>query len=153
MFCLSARKRLGSQFVVGTFFRRAICFAENRQNLTLLQFSSFQVAIVSSLIFRASSRSISSISTLWASPDHIPSSDPMFSLSASSSDSSGGSESVAWVLRFGGLMALCAAALTRYIPLTRTERLRRDEVDAGTDGEDSDGEGEGQDDDDGVAVR
>ena len=32
---------------------------------------------------------------------------------------------VTWVLRFGGAMAICAAAATRLVPLTLTERIKR----------------------------
>lgn len=33
-----------------------------------------------------------------------------------------------WVLRFGGLASLLAAFMTRFIPLTKTERIRREEL-------------------------
>ena len=38
------------------------------------------------------------------------------------------SPQVAWVLRFGGVLALVACFVARSIPLTRTERMRRGEL-------------------------
>lgn len=44
-------------------------------------------------------------------------------LLGSSSDGNGKGVGVVWVIRVGGLAAFVAAALTRLVPLTRTERL------------------------------
>lgn len=40
-------------------------------------------------------------------------------------DDGNGGVSVVWVIRAGGIAAFFAAVLTRFVPLTRTERLRR----------------------------
>lgn len=53
----------------------------------------------------------------------------LLSLASSSSDSASRSDDgTVWVLRFGGLASLFAAFLTRSVPLTKTERLRREEM-------------------------
>ncbi|WFD31170.1 hypothetical protein MSPP1_002204 [Malassezia sp. CBS 17886] len=66
----------------------------------------FAVAIISALIFRATSTQ--------------PADAPRGSPPQHASDGN-----VAWVLRFGGVMALLAALLCRIIPLTMTERSTR----------------------------
>lgn len=64
-----------------------------------------QVAIVASLIFR------------WADGDQAV--HPTGHTSASERTG------VAWVLRFGGLMALIGAAICRKVPPTKTEKAMR----------------------------
>jgi solute carrier family 45 protein 1/2/4 len=66
----------------------------------------FVVAIVGALIFRAADAAAGGEAGDVPRPEH------------------GGT---AWVLRYGGAMALVAALLTRYVPLTQTERERRGE--------------------------
>ncbi|EPQ30430.1 uncharacterized protein PFL1_01956 [Pseudozyma flocculosa PF-1] len=53
-------------------------------------------------------------------------------------------EGVAWVLRFGGMMAVFAAFATRFVPLTATERSRRGETTLGGSGGTRGGTDEGE---------
>ncbi|CEH13332.1 Sucrose transporter and related proteins [Ceraceosorus bombacis] len=95
-------------------------------NLAIV-FPQFVVAVIASLIFKAVDRQDPTVTlvnegrsaSLDVFPFFVGSAEPPHQQSA---------EGVAWVLRFGGLMSLCAALLTRFIPLTRTERARRGEI-------------------------
>ncbi|PWN50762.1 MFS general substrate transporter, partial [Violaceomyces palustris] len=92
----------------------------------------FVVAVISSIIFRLTRHKDD---LLVLQHDQQPSSLPtpallhllpgLFGMTdqVGSNDSPG--SGVAWVLRFGGSMALIAALATRYVPLTMTERKKR----------------------------
>ncbi|KAI3479173.1 hypothetical protein L1887_58876 [Cichorium endivia] len=78
----------------------------------------FVVAIIASLIFSAVHSSHNKI--------HLVLTDPLLNLAATSTpDVANPAEGTVWVLRFGGTMALLAAAATRLVPLTLSERTKR----------------------------
>jgi solute carrier family 45 protein 1/2/4 len=78
----------------------------------------FVVAIIASLIFSAVHSSHNNI--------HLVLTDPLLNLAATSTqDVANPAEGTVWVLRFGGTMALLAAAATRLVPLTLSERTKR----------------------------
>ncbi|ODN76973.1 hypothetical protein L202_05536 [Cryptococcus amylolentus CBS 6039] len=73
-------------------------------NLAIV-FPQFIVAVVASLIFKAANSAANTHSTLL--------------------EAGGGKDGVAWVLRFGGLMAFVGAAICRKVPPTKTEKAMR----------------------------
>nr|XP_019012384.1 solute carrier family 45, member 1/2/4 [Kwoniella pini CBS 10737]OCF51165.1 solute carrier family 45, member 1/2/4 [Kwoniella pini CBS 10737] len=75
-------------------------------NLAIV-FPQFIIAVVASIIFKLADQEL----------DVIP--------SFSSSEEGGGKNGVAWVLRFGGLMALVGALISRKVPPTKTEKAMR----------------------------
>lgn len=75
------------------------------------------VAVVAALIFRATSASSISFSTF----DTVGA----FDSGGGGKSGQGAGGAVVWVIRFGGLQSFLAAILTRFVPLTRTERARR----------------------------
>ncbi|OCF30813.1 solute carrier family 45, member 1/2/4 [Kwoniella heveanensis BCC8398] len=75
-------------------------------NLAIV-FPQFIIAVVASVIFRLADQE----------PDIIPSS--------GGGGESAGKNGVAWVLRFGGLMALIGALISRKVPPTKTEKAMR----------------------------
>lgn len=89
----------------------------------ILSPTSVQIAIVSSLIFKAVAASHPAPSP-GGGTEHAPLVADVFSVA-----SGGGGEKeangVAWVLRFGGVCALVAAAITRRVPPTKTEKAMR----------------------------
>nr|XP_018264346.1 solute carrier family 45, member 1/2/4 [Kwoniella dejecticola CBS 10117]OBR86504.1 solute carrier family 45, member 1/2/4 [Kwoniella dejecticola CBS 10117] len=74
-------------------------------NLAIV-FPQFIIAVVASIIFKLADQE----------PDVIPS---------SGGGEGGGKNGVAWVLRFGGLMALVGALISRKVPPTKTEKAMR----------------------------
>ncbi|KAN0064842.1 hypothetical protein ACQY0O_001899 [Thecaphora frezii] len=78
----------------------------------------FVVAIISALIFSAAEKGKGRLGPILMAPEIVA--------TLQSADGRP-AEGVAWVLRFGGLMALFAAVATRFIPLTATERRKRGE--------------------------
>nr|XP_019049930.1 solute carrier family 45, member 1/2/4 [Kwoniella bestiolae CBS 10118]OCF28860.1 solute carrier family 45, member 1/2/4 [Kwoniella bestiolae CBS 10118] len=75
-------------------------------NLAIV-FPQFIIAVVASVIFKLADQE----------PDIIPSS--------GGAEGGGGKNGVAWVLRFGGLMALVGALISRKVPPTKTEKAMR----------------------------
>lgn len=107
----------------------------------------FVVAVIAALIFRAADAApqAAGMALLLPTSQHAP----LLGLLAQGlgSDAQSVQEApaygertrgVAWVLRFGGAMALVAALLTRFVPLTRTERQRRGEESYGVHDDDGD---------------
>ena len=83
-----------------------------------------QVAIVSSLIFKAVAASHPAPSPGGGS-EHTPLVTDMFAIASGGGGGGQEANGVAWVLRFGGVCALVAAAITRRVPPTKTEKAMR----------------------------